>query len=313
MNIVIIKKIGTHFIYLIGWSILLFLWSRFLLDPTGIHSTYKAMKVIALWVIVLFVFFFIWNRIKSANLMFHRNSNLIRIKAKGWNWTEITFDANDNIINEKKRYLIICNKLSDKQLTALKKHSYSAILIRDGYIKEAIGFLRQVLQDPSIGQLERKITENELNTMFTEGNLINNIKECCVTVDINRIEEKKFQISVLGYNKQQVDELLNELMVYCRNLEEENKELKNDLLNYNKKTQLNHITDISNAKWEEKEYSLLLGLALQEDIYDYKGNLICNKNTVITSQLIDNLISKGLYGELVAAADPRKGVNRNVR
>lgn len=108
-----------------------------------------------------------------------------------------------------------------------------------------------------------------------------------------------------------MDEYLNELMAYSWNLEEENKELKSDLENYNRNTQRKNSANISYAKWEEREYSLLLGLTLQEDLLDYKGNVICEKNTIITSQLIENLISKGLYGELVSAADPSKGVERN--
>jgi DivIVA domain-containing protein len=128
--------------------------------------------------------------------------------------------------------------------------------------------------------------------------------------NINSVTEKRFPMSLFGYNRKKVDEFLNELMTSYWNLEEENKDLKNDLINCN---HTSNITHISNTKWEEKEYSLLLGLTLQEDLLDSNGNVICNKNTIITSQLIENLISKGLYGELVFAADQSKGVVRNAR
>lgn len=129
-------------------------------------------------------------------------------------------------------------------------------------------------------------------------------------INIKSISDEKFPLSIFVYNRRKVDEFVNELLTCIWNLEEENKELKNDLINNNKSSNVNHI---SNAKWEEKEYTLLLGLTLQEDLLDYKGNIICSKNTVITSQLIENLISKGLYGELIAAADLSKGVARNAR
>lgn len=124
---------------------------------------------------------------------------------------------------------------------------------------------------------------------------------------------KRLKMSLFGYNRTQVDEFFNELMIYCWNLDEENKELKNDLRNYNKETQIESLSNISNAKWEEKEYSLLLGRVLQDNVTDYKGNIVCEKGTIITSLLIENLISKGLYGELITAADPSKGVERIVR
>lgn len=105
-----------------------------------------------------------------------------------------------------------------------------------------------------------------------------------------------------------MDEYIHELLTYCWNLEEENKSLNRDLLFYSRQTQLRHSPESISTKLEEKEYSLLLGRLLQEDIKDYDGNIIVEKDTIITSSMIESLISKGLYGELVSAADIFKGV-----
>ncbi len=306
-----LKKVRSLSINLIGWCALIFLWYQFMFHQIGLYKTVNAMQMIALWAIILFIFCFLWNRLNLDNKFFHSDaaSKFIRNNAKDWSWSEVTLDQNDNIIDSKERLLLIC-KQKENILSSSRKHSYSAILIKDGNIKEALGFLRQILNDPYIGQLARKIAESELNLIFLEDNLLNRIKECSIMSESNDHEEKKIPLSFIGYNKKQMDEYLNELMAYNWNLEKENKELKSDLENYNRNTQRNN-TNISYAKWEEREYSFLLGLTLQEDLLDYKGNVICEKNTIITSQLIESLISKGLYGELVSAADSSKGVERN--
>jgi hypothetical protein len=308
-----VKRALSLFLNLIGWCLLLLIWCKFMFHPSGIQSTYHTIKILILWAAILLILCIIWNFLHIENQIFHNelHSNYIRMATKGLTWAEITLDTNKNKLQQKERMAMIC-KQEENNLTSIRKLSYSAILIRDGYIKEAISLLRQILCDPHIGQLARKIAESELNLIFEDGNHMKDIKNCSITADINEKVKNQFQLSLLGYNRKNVDEYLNELMTYCWNLEEENKELKNDLTNYNNAQQKN-ISYLSTAKWEEKEYSLLLGLTLQEDILDYKGNVICEKNTIITSQLIESLISKGLYGELVAAADPSKGVERVAR
>lgn len=56
-------------------------------------------------------------------------------------------------------------------------------------------------------------------------------------------------------------------------------------------------------KWREKEESLLVGYLLQSDLCDESGQLVVPKSTVVTPDLIANLIERGLYGELVAAIE----------
>jgi len=59
--------------------------------------------------------------------------------------------------------------------------------------------------------------------------------------------------------------------------------------------------DVLARQWEEKEYALLLGQTLQRDITDNTGHVIAQKNTVVIPDLIEKLISRGLYGELITA------------
>lgn len=130
---------------------------------------------------------------------------------------------------------------------------------------------------------------------------------------INYNIDSQFNMSLYGYNKKQVDEYIHELLTYCWNLEEENKDLKKDLTSYSKQTKHQQFPELANIRWEEKEYSMLLGLLLQEDVFDYEGNIVAEKNTIITSNLIESLIAKGLYGELISAADPYTGGDRSVK
>ncbi|HHV65555.1 MAG TPA: hypothetical protein GXX46_10895 [Peptococcaceae bacterium] len=54
---------------------------------------------------------------------------------------------------------------------------------------------------------------------------------------------------------------------------------------------------------KERETAALLGRILKKDIKNSEGHLIAKKNTVITPDLLNSLIGKGLYGELIAAAE----------
>lgn len=172
-----IKTVKNLSFNIIGWSLLILLWYNFLFDSKCIHSTLTAVKISSFWVITLFILYFIWSSFNIKNL-FHTyyKSLYIRIKVKDWTWAEATLDENDNIIKTNERFVLIC-KQKNNTLSSAKMHSYSAILIRDGCIKEAIGFIRPIINDPYIGQLRRKIAEGELNIIFEDSFLINNPEE----------------------------------------------------------------------------------------------------------------------------------------
>lgn len=59
-------------------------------------------------------------------------------------------------------------------------------------------------------------------------------------------------------------------------------------------------TKLSN-QWQNKENSLILGNKLYKDIRNSKNEVIYEKGTIVTTELIDNLIMKGLYGELISS------------
>ena len=56
-------------------------------------------------------------------------------------------------------------------------------------------------------------------------------------------------------------------------------------------------------KFKERETATLLGRVLKQDIINSEGYLMAKKNTVITPDLITSFIGKGLYGELIVAAE----------
>ncbi len=56
-------------------------------------------------------------------------------------------------------------------------------------------------------------------------------------------------------------------------------------------------------KFKERETATLLGRVLKQDIINSEGYLMAKKNTVITPDLISSFIGKGLYGELIVAAE----------
>ncbi len=56
-------------------------------------------------------------------------------------------------------------------------------------------------------------------------------------------------------------------------------------------------------KFKERETATLLGRVLTQDVVNSEGHLMAKKNTVITPDLINSFIGKGLYGELIVAAE----------
>jgi len=59
-------------------------------------------------------------------------------------------------------------------------------------------------------------------------------------------------------------------------------------------------------QFKEKEYSLLLGHVIQQDILDSEGCIVANKGTVITPEVIEDVIKRGVYGELIEAVEKNK-------
>lgn len=56
-------------------------------------------------------------------------------------------------------------------------------------------------------------------------------------------------------------------------------------------------------QWEDEERALLVGYSLVSDLCDANGEVIVPKGTIVTPGLIESLISRGLYGELIEAIE----------
>lgn len=165
-----LKKRKTLFISIIGWCFLIALWYNMMFSHKGLLNTMNAIRNISLLAIFLFVIYFICSNFNIDELLIQSefNYHYIRYKVKAWTWVEITYDNNDDIVTIVNRNMIICQQHKEQNLSTSKKLSYSAILIRDGYLNEAIGYLRQMLYDPYLGQLARKIVDSELDLIFTD-------------------------------------------------------------------------------------------------------------------------------------------------
>jgi len=94
------------------------------------------------------------------------------------------------------------------------------------------------------------------------------------------------------------DELLNEL-------EEYNKEMKfivqNDHAIKEIDAEPKKQKRTSLDKWKLKEEELLVGYVIREDIKDEIGTVVIPKAAIVTPEIINNLVEKGLYGELLTA------------
>jgi DivIVA domain-containing protein len=53
--------------------------------------------------------------------------------------------------------------------------------------------------------------------------------------------------------------------------------------------------------WEEEEMELLTGQLLSRDVFDHQGRLLRPKGTALTPPIVQDLIAKGLYGEMITA------------
>jgi cell division initiation protein len=53
--------------------------------------------------------------------------------------------------------------------------------------------------------------------------------------------------------------------------------------------------------WKEREANLLVGKKVIKDILDKEGNIVVSTSTVVTPELLELLVEKGIYGELFSA------------
>ena len=148
-----------------GWCVLLYIWYSNLISPDGVKRTLHTSIIIIFSVVAMFIFCYVWDKLNLDRLNFHNtfSMNFLKMKAPYWKWSEAIIYP-DNRIEKKERAKVICRRKST-DLTASKRLSYAAILIRDGHIKEAIGFLRPLIKDPKVGQLVRKVAKAELEIL----------------------------------------------------------------------------------------------------------------------------------------------------
>lgn len=149
---------------LMGWGLLIVFWYKFIFNLNFINKTLNAIEIIFAWSLLLFVFQFLWDWFNLEDLIFRSkfNKKFIRIKVKERTWADISIDASNNIINKEERFTLICSQ-KEQRLSPARMQSYAGLLIRNRHVIEAVGFLRQMINDPYIGQLARKIAENQLS------------------------------------------------------------------------------------------------------------------------------------------------------
>ena len=162
------KKICSLILNILGWCILANIWYQMAFSSNGFPSTLKAFQMIALWAAAVFILCFTWDKFNLDSLSFHNefSSKYIRMKIPYWTWSIAVLYVN-NTISTIERSEIICRQKANF-LSPSRRFSYAAILIRDGHIKEAVGFLRPMLHDPKIGQLTCKIAKSELEVLLSE-------------------------------------------------------------------------------------------------------------------------------------------------
>jgi hypothetical protein len=173
-----LKKVKALFITLIGWFFLLYLWYKMMFSHNGIQLSLITFRNIGIFAVFLLVIYFLLSSFNIEKYVVQSvySNHFISCKTKAFPWVEIAYDKDDKIVHTKNRNEIICQH-KEQRISSSKRLSYSAILLRDGYIKEAIGFLRQIQYDPYASQLARKIADSELNLLFNDLNTINNLKE----------------------------------------------------------------------------------------------------------------------------------------
>lgn len=95
------------------------------------------------------------------------------------------------------------------------------------------------------------------------------------------------------------EDLFTELENYIKSLER--KEM--NIHSMEKVNKENAKQDSLGDYWKLKEEELLVGCKIKDDIIDSEGNVIIPKSTIVIPEIIQLLIEKELYGELVTAID----------
>lgn len=175
----------------------------------------------------------------------------------------------------------VSEKIEEDALIEANKIRQQAIeeaeLIRRGAIENA-----ELIKNKAIDEVE-KFTQNLIlnqkiyddRTRKLIGNLYFIIRN-----KINRLQEELY-----GELKDYSKELGSILQI-----NQPNKEFETET-----KKQMN----ISLDKWKLKEEELLVGYDIKADIKDEIGTVVIPKSTIVTPEVINLLVEKGLYGELL--------------
>ncbi|MEW6723760.1 MAG: hypothetical protein AB1331_02405 [Bacillota bacterium] len=57
----------------------------------------------------------------------------------------------------------------------------------------------------------------------------------------------------------------------------------------------------TSGRWGQAEHSLLCGRTLARDVVDSEGRMVVPRYSVVTPEMVEDLIERGLYGELIEA------------
>ena len=153
-------------------------------------------------------------------------------------------------------------------------------------------------------QAEKKAIELIKNTENETKVYRNNVNKCFFTYERElRLVIDRFYVMARNHMESLEKELAEEIRSTVSNLDAEfNIISKLKLVPMNQSKNENKTSSIAD-KYRERETAALLGRVLKQDILNPAGNLIAKKDTVITPELISSVIGKGLYGELIVAAE----------
>jgi cell division initiation protein len=150
---------------------------------------------------------------------------------------------------------------------------------------------------------EKKALELIKNTESETKAYRENIHKCFFSYERElRLVLDRFYALARTHMEALENEFAEEIRATVANLDNEfniNPRLK--LVADNSKTESKSNSFADNLK--ERETATLLGRVLKKDIVNAEGHLLAKKNTVITPELISSFIGKGLYGELIGAAE----------
>lgn len=153
---------------------------------------------------------------------------------------------------------------------------------------------------------EQKAIELIKNTEAETKVYRNNINKCFFNYERElRLVIDRFYSLARQHMESLENELAEEIRTTVSNLDVEFnmipklKLVTNNSCNSNMETKTSPVAN----KFKERETATLLGRVLKQDIINSEGYLMAKKNTVITPDLITSFIGKGLYGELIVAAE----------